>query len=90
MPQRARGMCQIGEEATRVAQRAAVAADAQDSQANKDNVLTAATIVIFAQRRFFIGGRPGSRPVVCRAAHSVLSFRILSNWSLTGRIGMIG
>jgi hypothetical protein len=45
-------MCQIGEEATRVAQRAAVAAGAQDSQANKDNVLTAATIVIFGQRRF--------------------------------------
>jgi hypothetical protein len=47
---------QIAEEATRVAQRAAIAAGAQDSQANKDNALTAATIIIFWPAAFFIGG----------------------------------
>src|SRR5438132_7340827 len=47
---------QIAEEATRVAQRAAVAAGAQDSQANKDNVLTAVTIVVFWPAAFFVAG----------------------------------
>jgi hypothetical protein len=47
---------QIGEEATRVAQRAAVASGAQDAQANKDNALTAVTIVIFWPAAFFVGG----------------------------------
>ena len=47
---------QIAEEATRVAQRAAVAAGVQDSQANKDNVLTAVTIVVFWPAAFFVGG----------------------------------
>jgi hypothetical protein len=47
---------QIAEEATRVSQRAAVAAGAQDAQANKDNVLTAVTIVVFWPAAFFVGG----------------------------------
>jgi hypothetical protein len=47
---------QIAEEATRVAQRAAQASGAQDSQANKDNVLTAVTIVVFWPAAFFVGG----------------------------------
>ena len=47
---------QIGEEATRVAARAAHVAGVQDSQANKDNVLTAVTIVVFWPAAFFVGG----------------------------------
>jgi hypothetical protein len=47
---------QLGEEATRVAQRAAQASGAQDAQANKDNVLTAVTIVVFWPAAFFVGG----------------------------------
>jgi hypothetical protein len=47
---------QIAEEATRVASRAAAAAGAQDSQANKDNALTAVTIVVFWPAAFFVGG----------------------------------
>ena len=47
---------QIAEEATRVASRAAAAAGAQDSQANKDNVLTAVTVVVFWPAAFFVGG----------------------------------
>jgi hypothetical protein len=47
---------QIAEEATRVAQRAAVAGGVQDSQANKDNVLTAVTVVVFWPAAFFVGG----------------------------------
>jgi hypothetical protein len=47
---------QIAEEATRVAHHAAVAAGVQDSQANKDNALTAVTIVIFWPAAFFVGG----------------------------------
>ena len=47
---------QIAEESSRVSQRAAVAAGAQDSQATKDNVLTAATIVIFWPAAFFVQG----------------------------------
>jgi hypothetical protein len=47
---------QIAEESTRVAQRAAEAAGAQDSQATKDSVLTAATIVIFWPAAFFVQG----------------------------------
>jgi hypothetical protein len=46
----------IAEESSRVSQRAAVAAGAQDSQANKDNVLTAATIIIFWPAAFFVQG----------------------------------
>lgn len=47
---------QIAEEATRVSQRAAEAAGAQDSQANRDNAVTAAAIVIFWPAAFFVGG----------------------------------
>ena len=47
---------QVAEEATRVSSRAAVAAGVQDSQANKDNVLTAVTIVVFWPAAFFVGG----------------------------------
>jgi hypothetical protein len=47
---------QIAEEATRVADRAAVAAGAQNSQANRDNALTAVTIVVFWPAAFFVGG----------------------------------
>jgi len=47
---------QIAEEATRVAQRAAEAAGAQDSQANRDNAVTAAAIIIFWPAAFFVGG----------------------------------
>jgi hypothetical protein len=47
---------QIAEEATRVAQRAAEASGAQNAQANKDNALTAVTIVIFWPAAFFVGG----------------------------------
>src|SRR5262245_63999135 len=47
---------QIAEEASRVSQRAAEAAGAQDSQANRDNAVTAAAIVIFWPAAFFVGG----------------------------------
>jgi hypothetical protein len=47
---------QIAEEASRVSQRAAQAAGAQDSQATRDNVLTAATIVICWPAAFFVQG----------------------------------
>lgn len=47
---------QVAEEASRVAQRAAVASGAQDAQANKDNALTAVTVVIFWPAAFFVGG----------------------------------
>jgi hypothetical protein len=47
---------QIAEEASRVAQRAAEAAGAQDAQASKDNAVTAAAIVIFWPAAFFVGG----------------------------------
>jgi hypothetical protein len=47
---------QIAEEASRVSVRAAQAAGAQDSQATKDTVLTAATIVIFWPAAFFVQG----------------------------------
>ena len=47
---------QIAEESSRVSQRAAVAAGAQDSQATRDNVATAAAIVIFWPAAFFVGG----------------------------------
>ena len=47
---------QIAEEASRVSARAAHVAGVQDSQANKDNVLTAVTIVVFWPAAFFVGG----------------------------------
>jgi hypothetical protein len=47
---------QVAEEAARVAQRAALASGAQDAQANKDNALTAVTIVVFWPAAFFVGG----------------------------------
>jgi hypothetical protein len=47
---------QIAEEATRVSARAAEAAGAQDSQANRDNAVTAAAIIIFWPAAFFVGG----------------------------------
>lgn len=57
---------QIAEEASRVSQRAAEAAGAQDSQANKDNVVTAAAIVIFWPAAFFVGGDRQNASEVCR------------------------
>jgi hypothetical protein len=47
---------QIGEEATRVSQRAVVASGTQDAKTNKDNALTAVTVVIFWPAAFFVGG----------------------------------
>ena len=47
---------QIAEEATRVSARAAEAAGAQDAQANRDNAVTAAAIIIFWPAAFFVGG----------------------------------
>jgi hypothetical protein len=57
---------QIAEEATRVSQRAAIAAGAQDAQANKDNVLTAVTIVVFWPAAFFVGGDRANAAEVAR------------------------
>jgi hypothetical protein len=57
---------QIAEEATRVAQRAAVASGAQDAQANKDNALTAVTVVIFWPAAFFVGGDRANATDVAR------------------------
>jgi len=47
---------QIAEEATRVSARAAEAAGAQDAQANRDNAVTAAAIIVFWPAAFFVGG----------------------------------
>jgi len=47
---------QIAEEATRVSQRAAEASGAQDAQANRDNAVTTAAIIIFWPAAFFVGG----------------------------------
>ena len=47
---------QIAEEATLVSARANQAAGIQDSQANRDNWVTAATIVVFWPAAFFVGG----------------------------------
>jgi hypothetical protein len=54
---------QLGDEAQRVSQRAAIAAGAQDKQRTNDQVATAAAIVIFWPAAFFVGGdrpRPNS------------------------------
>ena len=45
---------QIAEEAARVSARAGQVAGIQDSQANRDNWLTAATIVVFWPAAFFV------------------------------------
>ena len=43
-----------------------MASGAQDSQANKDNALTAATIIIFWPAAFFIGGDRANATEVAR------------------------
>jgi hypothetical protein len=47
---------QLGEEAQRVSQRAAIAAGAQDKQRTNDQIATAAAIVVFWPAAFFVGG----------------------------------
>jgi hypothetical protein len=47
---------QLGEEAQRLSAHAAQAAGAQDSQATKDTIVTAAAIVVFWPAAFFVQG----------------------------------
>jgi hypothetical protein len=47
---------QLGEEAQRVSQRAAIAAGVQDKRATDDAVATTVAVVVFWPAAFFIGG----------------------------------
>ncbi len=57
---------QLGQEAARVSQAAAVATGTQEQQAGKDVAMTAIGVVLFWPSLFFIGGDKGNAAEVAR------------------------